>query len=463
MVAMPETRPTKVTIRVYDVGFGDCFLLTFHYSHNKRHILIDFGSTAAAKKGNPLDMLIAQNIAEITGGKLHAVVATHRHADHISGFTTRKGKGPGDIIRKCARAALILQPWTEDPKVAPKATAPPKRNPNRALALAQVRSLDAMQGIAAVIAKRARRIDLSAVANEPDEVEQLAEIHAKSTTSAAAQFGIGEMTREKLGFLGQTNLKNLSAVKNLMTMSSPKKHCYAYANSLSGLEDVLPGVDVEVLGPPTVAQSKDVLNERRSDQAEFWMLAAAATKMTTAANKPLFPNETAIAGVSAPRRSRWFIRRMRQIHAQQLFELVRIVDDALNNTSLILLFTIGKTKLLFPGDAQIENWQWALRHSERSKQILKKLEGVNLYKVGHHGSRNATPKTLWKLFKNRRKGLQTIMSTKSGKFPGRAGSGTEVPRETLMKALAAETKLTNTQEFKGTKNDYFRDIVIPLH
>jgi hypothetical protein len=226
---------------------------------------------------------------------------------------------------------------------------------------------------------------------------------------------------------------------------------------------VLPGVKVEVLGPPTVAQSKDVLKERRNDQAEFWMLAAAATKMTTAANKPLFPNEIKVAAASAPRRSRWFIRRMRQIHAQQLFELVRIVDDALNNTSLILLFTIGKTKLLFPGDAQIENWQWALRQSDQSKEILKKLEGVNLYKVGHHGSRNATPKTLWKAFKNRRKGLQTIMSTKSGKFPGRSGSGTEVPRETLKEALKSETKLVNTQDLTGTKKEYFIDVPVLLH
>src|SRR5215467_13010846 len=148
---MPQAKPNKVTIRVYDVGFGDCFLLTFHYARKQRHILIDFGSTAAAKKGNPLEMLIAQNIADITRGKLHAVVATHRHADHISGFTPREGKGPGDIIRKCARDAVILQPWTEDPKAAPKATAPRRPDTTRALAVAQVRSIDAMQDIAAVI------------------------------------------------------------------------------------------------------------------------------------------------------------------------------------------------------------------------------------------------------------------------------------------------------------------------
>ena len=42
---------------MYQVGFGDCFLLTFHYAKgDDRHILIDFGSTKlpqgnAAKDG----------------------------------------------------------------------------------------------------------------------------------------------------------------------------------------------------------------------------------------------------------------------------------------------------------------------------------------------------------------------------------------------------------------------------
>jgi hypothetical protein len=43
-------------------------------------------------------------------------------------------------------------------------------------------------------------------------------------------------------------------------------------------------------------------------------------------------------------------------------------------------------------DAQLENWQCALTH------FAAKLPGVTLYEVGHHGSRNATPKTLWNQF-----------------------------------------------------------------
>jgi len=45
---------------------------------------------------------------------------------------------------------------------------------------------------------------------------------------------------------------------------------------------------------------------------------------------------------------------------EQLLEIVRVLDDQMNNTSLILLMEVGGLSMLFPGDAQIENWQFTL-------------------------------------------------------------------------------------------------------
>ena len=90
--------PTTVNIRTYHVGFGDCFLLSFVYGpKQEKHILIDFGSTGLPE-GTPKTRMmdVAEDIAARCGGKLTAVVATHRHKDHISGFETKPGgKGTG--------------------------------------------------------------------------------------------------------------------------------------------------------------------------------------------------------------------------------------------------------------------------------------------------------------------------------------------------------------------------------
>ena len=87
------TRPTSVTVRSFQVGFGDCFLLTFNYGEAdgqpRRHVLIDFGSTAQPKRGAVPMTRVADEIKRICGGKLHAVVATHRHRDHISWLFAR--------------------------------------------------------------------------------------------------------------------------------------------------------------------------------------------------------------------------------------------------------------------------------------------------------------------------------------------------------------------------------------
>lgn len=38
ILTMAATKPSKATLRTYNVGFGDSFLLTFHYSDRDRHV-----------------------------------------------------------------------------------------------------------------------------------------------------------------------------------------------------------------------------------------------------------------------------------------------------------------------------------------------------------------------------------------------------------------------------------------
>ena len=96
--------------------------------------------------------------------------------------------------------------------------------------------------------------------------------------------------------------------------------------------------------------------------------------------------------------------------------LVRKLDDALNNTSLILLLEVGGLSMLFPGDAQIENWQFTLdRLDDRARAEEEAAPDIDLYKVGHHGSRNATPRSLHALWVDRPNTLPpmtALMSTR---------------------------------------------------
>lgn len=434
------SKPTRLTLRTYQVGFGDCFLLTFRYppkngASQDRHVLIDFGSTGQpAGAGEKLMLRVAENIRETCGGKngkLHAVVATHRHKDHISGFATNSaGTASGDIIASL-KPDLVVQPWTEDPDAKPdakKATATLKGKQRFTGALADMHSF-----AAATLAELDRRGQ-----------------------------AFGPQLRAKLSFLGDDNLKNRSAIDNLIAMGKAGRAAYVSFGSKSGFDKVLPGVTTTVLGPPTLEQTDTITKQRSHDDAEFWHFQAAAGQTFTAAGKSPFTARYQYA--QRPPHVRWLIPRMDALRGDQLLEIVRVLDQQMNNTSVILLFEAGKKKLLFPGDAQIENWAYALDQAKKKSSLQKKLATVNFYKVGHHGSLNATPKSLWELFEHKGDShehdrLQTVVSTMAGKH-GSPDRGTEVPRSKLVDALKKDSDFFTTQALKG--KTFWHDVDIDL-
>lgn len=416
-------RPTEVVIFAYQVGFGDCFLLRFRYPTRDRHVLIDFGTTELPDTAGEEPMLaIARDIAAKCNGVLEVVVATHRHADHISGFARNKsGTGPGDVIR-ALKPKVVIQPWTEDPDLQTDATGPATADDvQRARRFAG--ALENMQGIALQVHELARGPEMRR---------------------------LSPAVKEQLAFIGQDNLTNRPAVENLMTMGARSK--YVSFGASTALGRVLPGVKAHVLGPPTLRQADAIRKQRARDPDEFWhlQLKRIGDEQGLAADRHvLFPDRPYVSGGKLPFSSRWLAQRLRAARGEQLLELVRILDDAMNNTSVILLFEAGGKKLLFPGDAQIENWSYALNQPK----IGKLLADVDLYKVGHHGSLNATPKTLWGLFNRRSTAanssrLTAVLSTLPGKH-GREASNTEVPRRTLLSALQAESNLHSTHLLPG--------------
>lgn len=435
-----HSKPHKLILRSYQVGFGDCYLLTFQYkvaggSTEDRHVLIDFGTTARPKV-SPRDLMlrVAKDIKAKCKGKLHAVVATHRHKDHISGFTTNEeGTATGNIIASC-NPDVVVQPWTENPKAKrdAKSFTGAHRSPNKSF----LSSLDNMHAISSSI---------------------LAE--AKHLSSGLSKHLVGQLEFLAADNAGEKDPANKSAIDNLNEMAKDRLgNFYVSFGTESGLEQVLPGVKTHVLGPPTIKESKRTLSEAFEDP-EFWMLHASAGEPIRGEGDLLFSSyQASYSNQLNPLHTRWLIRRLHIARANQLLEIVRILDDALNNTSLILLFEVNGKKFLFPGDAQIENWSYALHDAPEAKlkEIKALLEDVLVYKVGHHGSRNATPRSLWKMFARRRDkqsngDLQTIVSTREEKH-GDTAARTEVPRDALVTALKKGSKYFSTQELTGDEN-----------
>jgi hypothetical protein len=400
--------PRSARLRMYNVGFGDCFLLSFTYAGGKkRHMLVDFGSMSPAKGKKVLSALeIAEDIAAECEGKLHAVVATHRHRDHISGFATNaKGTASGDVIRRL-RPSIVVQPWTEAPD-APKNAKAPRLGPSETNLTLGLSAAHAVAG-------------------------SLMRATAGGTTRLAKQIHI----------IGDDNLKNMSAIQNLATMAT--NEYLAAGMRPRALSRAFPGVEFTVLGPATPEEYPDIAKQRAKDAQEYWHLQATAQLKTEKARALPF----AVARGETPPRLRWIMRQMDGARDQQLLGIVRALDAAMNNTSLILLLKVGTTRLLFPGDAQGESWAYVLKASKDAAEHRKELSQVDFYKVGHHGSLNATPKTLWQGFRRREaRALSTALSTKSGVHG--ASDATKVPRTTLVAALRKDSQLNATIDARG--------------
>lgn len=82
-------------------------------------------------------------------------------------------------------------------------------------------------------------------------------------------------------------------------------------------------------------------------------------------------------------------------------DLALQLDNATNNTSLVLAIEVGDEVLLFPGDAQLGSWRtwpdvaFTVRDARGERTVRGKelLRRTTFYKVGHHGSHNATAKS----------------------------------------------------------------------
>ena len=103
-----KTDRGKIRIRMYRVGFGDCFLISFLGQEGKDsenyHILVDCGVHSMGNIGK-IDQIV-DDIITTAGKKIAVVIATQAHQDHISGFSEKF---------KDFEIGEVWVPWTWDP------------------------------------------------------------------------------------------------------------------------------------------------------------------------------------------------------------------------------------------------------------------------------------------------------------------------------------------------------------
>ena len=100
---------TPISVRMYRVFLGDCFLISIGEGTDAHHTLIDCGALQRTA-GYPQRLRAAvADVQQTTGGRLDVLALTHLHWDHLSGF------GDAKTLFDGFKVGLVWLPWTADP------------------------------------------------------------------------------------------------------------------------------------------------------------------------------------------------------------------------------------------------------------------------------------------------------------------------------------------------------------
>jgi beta-lactamase superfamily II metal-dependent hydrolase len=381
----------QARIRMYNVGFGDCFLLSWPGPDRTVKVLIDCGSHRQGAGPHKIEKVverIVEDVRESDGTpRIDVVVGTHRHQDHVSGFDSP--------LWDDVAVTEVWMPWTEHP------TDPEARRIRETQSRAAKR-LHAEASIASALP-----------AEEELLRESLLALSANSLTNAQA------METLHHGFKGRPK-------RRFLPTETRRRKSFETA--------CLPGALVHVLGPsrdpdvirdmnPPAGQSYLRMTEERESHGEgpwspfrpLWKVTREEMERDHAHLMPERPNYLRT------------IHNLGEMDSEIRLDLAVQLEKGVNGTSLVLVFEIGRACLLFPGDAQWGTWRVALEDPDWRNLLAR----TSFCKVGHHGSHNATPKEL--LDGALGESFAAMISTRS------MSNWPDIPRTPLLERLAEKT------------------------
>lgn len=456
----------KVRIRMYRQGLGDCFLLTFYNETDSKevHMLIDCGSIGKGLTGKDMKDIIL-DIHNTTSGKIDVLVVTHEHQDHVSGFNVTDNGS--NLFKKLFTVDNVWMAWTEDSDSMSKGLDAPNKELLDKTKIGTRDWWNSAKGLLSPFLKQIQEEAEKALAEAKKKLEEakdkgnakelekakknLEKVEKNMYTNLMASYEIADLldVGDFAGISGTVD----DAMDTAKKIGTKKKFLepgdvIEPGNLIDVINDkeLIPGWRFYVLGPPK--DIKQLGETGEGGNVNLYHFAESQIGDLTAVIK-FFCSDMSLDKYreelkTHPPEERqkfnaWFpfddrfrkeigdlngskpvnddtYRRYFQDSVWQRIDydwlvgpaesLALQMDNYTNNTSLVLAMEHMESErvLLFPGDAQLGNWQtwdgtegkdpvkFEIKDGNKSRTLnsVDLLKRTAFYKVGHHGSHNAT-------------------------------------------------------------------------
>lgn len=382
----------QIEVRMYNVGFGDSFLLRIPTDDGERRILVDCGYHTQGKGQFTDRDLVKQIKTDLKGQPLDVVVATHRHQDHISGF------GETDLWADIPVEEVWL-PFTANPEAVDEE--PELRAWNA--------FMDNAHGLCDTTGHLTPAARSALSARDPDE-------------QAAAEFMLWNARTNAPGIEnllhGLKRADGRQAKRRFLPEDKDR-----YPSRL--VTPALPGMTAYVLGPPTNPKFR---KQRKVPSSWGFGDETPAGNVGPGTNiASPFSDEWCIPADRLPPRRPFINTTLQSIRLfnDDLLYAARALEGFLNGESLVLVLEVGGACLLLTGDAEVGAWTTIMNNAD----ALELAASATFLKIGHHGSHNATPISFIKEHLPRK--TPAVISTQAG--PGKYRNG--IPLNTLLDTM----------------------------